>query len=112
MPTIVELAVEVGITPAEAENLAYKLASKTVWYNPSEKLIENSKAKLGEVWVCAARIRDKQVDENGSSKSFDYEEDARIVEEANRFLKDHPKLLPTLSNDGENVIEWSSESLR
>ena len=62
-------------------------------------------------WVCATRIRDKQVDENGSSKSFDYEEDARIVEEAKRFLKDHPKLLPTMSNDGENVIEWSSESV-
>jgi len=49
VPTIDELAVEVGITPAEAENLAYKLASKTGWYNPSEKLIENSKAKLGEI---------------------------------------------------------------
>jgi hypothetical protein len=112
VPTIVELAVEVGITPAEAENLAYKLASKTDWYNPSEKLIENSKVKLGEVLVCAARIRDKQVDMNGGSKFFDYEEDDRIVEEAKRFLKDQPKLLPTLSNDGENVIEWPSESLR
>ena len=87
------------------------MASKTGWYNPSEELIEYSKVKLGEVWVCTARIRDKQVDENSISKSFDYEEDARIVEEAKRFLKDHPKLLPTLSNDGENVIEWSSESL-
>ena len=111
-PTVDELAVEVGITPAEAENLAYKLASQTGWYKPSEKLIENSKVKLGEVLVCAARIRDKQVEMNGYSKSFDYEEDARIVEEANRFLKDHPKLLPTLSNDGENVIEWTSEALR
>ena len=85
MPTIVELAVEVGITPAEAENLAYKLASKTGWYNPSEKLIENSRVKLGEVLVCAARIRDKQVDENGSSKSFDYEEDALLLKKPNDF---------------------------
>jgi hypothetical protein len=112
VPTTDELAVEVGITPGEAENLAYKLASKTGWYNPSEKLIENSKVKLGEVLVCAARIREKQVDMNGESECFDYKEDASIVQEAKRFLKDHPKLLPTLSKDGENVIEWPSESLR
>ena len=112
VPTTDELAVEVGITPAEAENLAYKLASKTGWYNPSEKLIENAKVKLGEVLICAARIRDQLVEMNGSSKSFDYEEDAHIVEEAKRFLKDHPKLIPTLSKDGENVIQWSSEALR
>jgi thiamine pyrophosphate-dependent acetolactate synthase large subunit-like protein len=60
----------------------------------------------------AARIRDKQVDIDGSSKSFDYEEDTRIVEEAKRFLKEHPKLLPTLSKDGEKVLEWPSEALR
>jgi hypothetical protein len=88
------------------------LASKTGWYTPSEKLIENSKVKLGEVLVCAARIRDKQVDTNGGSKSFYYEEDTRVVEEAQRFLKDNPKLLPNLSKDGEKVIEWPSESLR
>jgi hypothetical protein len=111
-PTIDELAVEVGITPAEAEILAYKLASQTGWYNPSKKIIEDSRIKLGEVLICAARIRDKQLDLDGKSESFDYEEDAHIVEEANRFLKDHLKLLPTLSNDGENVIEWPSETLR
>lgn len=112
VPTSNELALEVGITPAEAENLAYKLAYQTGWYNPSKKLIENSQVTLGEVLVCAARIRDQQVEMNGNSKSFDYEEDALIVEEAKRFLKDNPKLLPTLSKDGENVIDWPSEALR
>jgi hypothetical protein len=111
-PTIDELAVEVGITPAEAEILAYKLASQTGWNNPSKKIIEDSRIKLGEVLICAARIRDKQLDLYGKSESFDYEEDAHIVEEAYRFLMNHLKLLPTLSNDGENVIEWPSETLR
>jgi hypothetical protein len=114
VPTIDELAIEVGITPAEAQTLTYKLASKTGWYNPSDKLIETSKVTLGEVLVCAARIRDKHVELNGSSKSFDYQDDAHIVEEAKRFLNDYPKLPPTLSEDGEKVKVkgWSSEALR
>jgi hypothetical protein len=112
MPSVDEIAVEVGITPSEAESLAFKFAAQKGWYNPTRKLIEDARVRLGEALVCAARIRDNQVDMNSNSKSFDYEEDARIVEEAKRFLKEYPKLLPTLSKDGEKVIEWPSEALR
>jgi hypothetical protein len=114
VPTIDELAIEVGISPAEAQTLTYKLAPKTGWYNPSDNLIENSKVTLGEVLVCAARIRDKHVELDGSSKSFDYQDDPHIVEEAKRFLNDYPKLPPSLSEDGEKVKVkgWSSEALR
>jgi hypothetical protein len=56
-PTIDELAVETGITPAEAEKLAYKLAKQTGWFKPTPELIGYAREKLGEVLVCAARIK-------------------------------------------------------
>jgi hypothetical protein len=115
MPTVDEIAVEVGITPAEAESLAYKLTGETGWYNPKGKLIEDARVRLGEVLVCAARIRDGLVAETGKSEVFDYEqedEDAITVQDANRFLKEHPSLLPSLSKDGENITKWPSVALR
>ena len=113
MPTVDELALEVGIPPSEVEKIAYKLAAQTGWYNPTQKLIEDSKNKLGESLVCAARIRDKCIAENGNSNDFNYfEKDAVIIEEANRLLKEHPSLLPNLSDDGKAVISWPSETLR
>ena len=115
MPTKDELAVEIGITPVEAENLVYKLASQTGWYNPTSKLIADARFRLGEALVCAARMRDGYVTENGKSEDFNYEqeaEDANIVEDAKRFLNKNLPLLPILSKDGENVAGWSSEALR
>ncbi len=112
MPTVDEIAVEAGIVPSEAEHLVYKLASQTGWFNPTPEIIGKARARLGEVLVCAARIRQKRVAEDGKSEEFDYDEDAGIVEEAKRFLNDHPQLLPNLTEDGENVIVWSQEALR
>jgi hypothetical protein len=112
MPTVDEIAVAAGITPGEAEKLAYKLATQTGWFNPTPELIRDARVKLGEALVCAARIRDKKVDEDGRSKAFDYNEDAVIVEEAKRFLRDYHRLLPKLTPDGEGVVSWSSEALK
>ncbi|MCW4046133.1 MAG: hypothetical protein NWE99_01020 [Candidatus Bathyarchaeota archaeon] len=112
MPTVDEIAVEAGITPTEAEQLAYKLATQTGWFNPAPELIRDARVKLGEALVCAARIRDKHVTEDGKSESFDYNDDAEIVKEAKRFLKDYPQLLPKLADDGDEVVSWSQEALR
>jgi len=62
--------------------------------------------------VCAARIREKHVAEDGKSTAFDYEESAAVVEESKRFLKEHAYLLPKLSDDGDTVVSWPSEALR
>ncbi len=112
MPTVDEIAIEAGIVPSEAEHLVYKLASQTGWFNPTPEIIGKARARLGEVLVCAARIRQKCVAEDGKSEEFDYDEDSGIVEEAKRFLKDHPQLLPSLTEDCENVVAWSQEALR
>lgn len=112
MPTVDEIAVEAGVVPGEAEKLAYKLATQTGWFNPKPELIRDARVKLGEALVCAARIRDKKVGEEGKSEAFDYDEDAVIVEEAKRFLRDYAGLLPKLTPDGEGVVSWSSEALK
>jgi len=111
-PTVDEIAVETGITPEGAEKLAYKLAAQTGWFNPKPELIRDAREKLGEVLVCAARMRDGKVREDGKSEDFRYEDDIMVVEEAKRFLKTHPNLLPKLAEDGESVVSWSSEALK
>ncbi len=112
MPTVDEIAIEAGITPSETEHIVYKLATQTGWYNPTQEIILKARTRLGEVLVCAARIRQQLVADDGKSEDFDYDEDARIVKEANFFLKDHPQLLPMLTDDGEKVDVWSQEALR
>ena len=112
MPTVDEIAIEAGIPPIEAEHLVYKLAAQTGWFKPTPELIHNPRRQLGEVLVCAARIRQNFVTEDGKSEKFDYDEDAGIVEEAKRFLRDYPQLLPKLTDDGEKVNAWSQEALR
>lgn len=111
-PTVDEIAVETGITPDGAEKLAYKLAAQTGWFNPKPELIRDAREKLGEVLVCAARMRDRKVEENGKSEDFNYDDDMGIVEEARRFLKEHTHLLPRLTDGGENVVSWSAEALK
>ena len=67
---------------------------------------------LGEVLVCAARIRDKFMAEDGKSESFDYDDNAGLVEAAKRFLKDYRHLLPKLANDGDYIASWNQEALK
>lgn len=112
MPTVDDIAIEIGIPPSETEPIVYKLASQTGWYNPTPEIILKTRIRLGETLVCAARIKQKLVSEDGKSEKFDYNEDAGIVEDAKRFLKNHPQLLPTLTADGEKVDAWNQEALR
>jgi hypothetical protein len=107
-----EIAVETGIPPEGAEKLAYKFAAQTGWFNPRPELIKASTERLGEVLVCEARIRDAHVREDGDSKSFNYEDDILIVEEAKRlrYLKEH-KMFAVLTKDGE-FVSWSPEAFK
>ncbi|MFB0522949.1 MAG: hypothetical protein ACETV1_04200, partial [Candidatus Bathyarchaeia archaeon] len=41
-----------------------------------------------------------------------YSNDPEIVTEGERFLKEHPKMLPKLSEDGMQVASWPHETLR
>jgi DNA-binding HxlR family transcriptional regulator len=50
-PTVDEIAVETGVTPAVAEKLAYKLAAQTGWFNPSPELVTYAREKLGNFGV-------------------------------------------------------------
>jgi len=110
-PTIMEIADETGIKPEDAELLAYKTKGKTGWFRPNQGVIETAREKLGEALVCAARIRDGKL-KDGKSEDFDYENDPETLKEGENFLKNHPELLPKLSEDGEDVISWSSEALK
>ena len=88
---------------------------KTIKYPdraPTPELILNARARLGEVLVCAARIKQNLVAEDGKSENFDYDEEAGIVKEAKGFLKNNPQLLPILIADGDKVDVWSQEALR
>jgi len=114
-PTVDEIAVETCITPEGAEKLAYKLAAKTNWFNPKPDLIRYATEKLGEVLVCAERMKIGKANEDGKSEEFDYQrydDDGVIVEEAKRFLKIHPNLLPKLTDEGVNVVSWPFEALK
>jgi hypothetical protein len=105
-PTPMEIADETGLSPATAETLARKTQGKTGWAMPNDAVKQSAAEKLGEVLVCAARIR------NGEISNFDYENDAEIVEEAEVRLKTQPQMLPRLAEDGEEVVSWPSEALK
>jgi hypothetical protein len=105
-PTVQEIAVETGITPQGAEKLAYKLADETGWFPPKPELVKDAAERLGEVLVCAARIRDEKV------SNFTYEDDPETMEKAKQFLKEHPEMLPKLDKYGEKVVYWPPEALK
>jgi hypothetical protein len=110
-PTSEEIAVETGITPEDAEELAYKYALQTGWFHPTPVLIHDKTERLAEILFCAAQLRDGKVREDGSSKDFDYENDREIVDEAKRFLKQHPEMLAKTDKDGR-FVSWPREALK
>jgi len=60
--------------------------------------------------VCAARIRDLGISK--LKENFSYEEDTKIIEKANVFLKKYPEMLPKLAEHGDAVASWPSEALK
>jgi hypothetical protein len=109
-PTPMEIAddVPIPISPQKAEALARQTKEKTGWTMPNQAIIQSATEKLGETLVCAARKRD------GTISNFDYEkypDDPEILEEAERFRKEHPEMLPKLIEDGEDVT-WPEEALK
>ncbi len=109
-PTPKEIAVETGITPEVAEKLAYKTAKKTGWFHPSHELINECTEKLGEVLVCAARMRDGKPDD--WHELYEDEDGPQIKKEAERVLKKFPNILPQLTEDGEDVACWPPEAIK
>ena len=109
-PTVEEIADETGMVPEEAKILAYKTRNETGWFMPNEGIIERARERLGEILVCAARIRDLGLSK--LKENFSYEEDMEIMEKADAFLKKHPEMLPKLSENGMQVIVWPPEALK
>jgi len=107
-----EIADETGLSPEQSEEIARNTRDRTGWYIPNSGILDNAACRLGEVLVCAARLRDGQVKEDGTSVDFSYGDEGDIVEEAKRFLKEHPEMLPKLSEDGLELIRWPPEALK
>jgi len=108
-PTIQEIADETSIVSEEVMILAYKTKDKTGWSMPNEGIIASAREKLGEILVCAVRIRD------GTISNFDYEkypDDPEILGEAERFLKEHPQMLPKLNEEEAGDVLWPEEALK
>lgn len=107
-PTPTEISDETGLSPAKAETLARKTKSKTGWAIPNDAVKQSAGEKLGGVLICAVRKR------NGTLSNFDYDkypDDPEILEEAERFLKEHPEMLPKLTDDEEH-LSWPQEALK
>jgi len=104
-----EIADEVNLSTEDAEAFARKTKDKTGWVTPNEGVKENASMMLGEALVCAARIRDIGLAK--LKENFDYDEDPEIIEKADFFLKQHPEMLPKLTEDEES-ISWPLEALK
>jgi predicted transcriptional regulator len=113
-PTIDEIAVDLGVTPEDAKKLTFKFGTQRGWFNPPQELINESKERLGEALTCAARLRDGEVTRNGQYNSYLSDENPQILEDANRFLKEHPEMVPkrTLDKKGNEVLIWPSETMK
>jgi len=104
-PDLTEIADATGISPQDAEAFARKTIDKTGWFMPNQAVREGAREKLCETLVLAARMKD------GKVSNFDYEDATDIMKEAERFLKEHPEMLPKLDEDGE-FVAWSPEALK
>lgn len=107
-PIIEEVAAEVAKTPEEAKRLIYKTVDRTGWFAPNKGIVESARERLGEVLVCAARIRDMKP----SDLEKVYRNDPEILREARRFLEQNPEMLPRLSENVMKVISWPHEAIK
>jgi len=104
-PTLNEVADEIGVDLEGAAALIHRTKNETGWFAPNQGIIEGAREKLGEVLICASRIKE------GIVSNFNYENDQEILKEAERFIKKHPKMLPKLSERGD-VSYWPPEALK
>lgn len=109
-PTVEEIADETGLAPEEAKFLVHKTKKETGWFMPNEGIIESARERLGEVLVCAARIRNLGLPK--VREDFSYDEDVEIIKEAKRFLEEHTEMLPKLTEDPEDIPSMPSEALK
>ena len=107
-PTVDEVAAEVGMIPEETKRLVYGTKAKTGWFPHTPEMVEEAREKLGEALVCATRMKEGKT----SNWREMYSDDPEIVREGERFLKEHPTMLPKLSKDGMQVISWPTETLK
>ena len=107
-PTVDEVAAEVGMIPEETKRLVYETKAKTGWFPPTSEMVEEAKEKLGEALVCAARMKEGKP----SNWAEMYSDEPEIVREGERFLEEHPGMLPKLSEGGMKVASWPTEALR
>jgi len=106
-PTVDEVAADVGMVPEETKRLVYGTKAKTGWFPPTPEIVEEASEKLGEALVCTSRMKEGKP----SNWAEMYSDDPETVREGERFLKEHPTLLPKLSEDGLQVA-WPPEALR
>jgi len=71
-------------------------------------MVEEAREKLGEALVCAARMKDGKP----SNWAETYSDDPETLREGERFLREHPEMLPKLSDDGMRVASWPTETLK
>lgn len=109
-PTYSEVAAEAGIPLDDVKVIVHKTKIKTGWFFPNEAIIKSATKKLGEVLVCAARIRDLGL--SRLNENYSYSEDSEIVELGKSYLKGHPEMLPRLTEEGGSVASWPFETLR
>ena len=109
-PTYSEVAAETGIPLDDVKVIVHKTKNKTGWFFPNEAIIKSATEKLGEVLVCAARIRDLGL--SRMNENFSYSEDSEIVELGKTFLEGHQEMLPRLTEEGASVASWPFETLR
>ena len=107
-PTVDEVAADVGMVPEETKRLVYGTKAKTGWFLPMPEMVEEASEKLGEALVCAARMKEGKP----SNWAEMYSDDPETVREGERFLKEHPTMLPKLSKDGMRVALWPPETLK
>lgn len=87
-----------GITPQEAEEIAFRTSGETHWYPPSEEEKERADSQVILALISAERIRQNVAQD--SIQNIPAEE--RKV--AEHFIKNYAYALPTIVND--NVVGW------
>jgi hypothetical protein len=105
-PAVDEVAADVGMVPEKTTRLVYGTKAETGWFPPTPEIVEDAREKLGEALVCAARMKEGKP----SNWREMYSGDPETAREKERFLKEHPEMLPKLSENGMQVASWPTQA--